>query len=128
MRDFAGTKRFVLLLFITAFALGIVVIVLQTIAWGQQTTLRVYPKYVIEVGRVKLNATNGEIERWKTEGTFAVVNGKDANLYVRYIEASDEFLFCLEATKEHAATDGYMPPMKIRYAAANEIYIEARKE
>lgn len=88
---------------------------------------RVYPKYPIEVGIVKPN-TNEERKRWKTEGTFAVISGKDANLFVKYIEETDEFVFYLEATKEHAATDGYIPKMKFVPILSNGIKIEARKE
>lgn len=112
-------KRVFLLLFITSLITTTIVIVLQSIAWGQE---KVYPKYAVEVGTVKPN------NRWKTQGTFAVVTGKDANIYVSYLEESDEFVLCLEATKEHAATDGYIPPMKIVPTLSNMVKIQARKE
>lgn len=120
-----GMKNFTIR-FLIAFVSVIVVIVLQSIAWSQPTP-KVYPKYPILVGRVKLDATNEERSRWKTEGTFAVVSGKDANVFISYMEETDMFLLTLEPTTEHAATDGFIPTMKFRFAASNEMYIEAKK-
>lgn len=109
---------------VAALTAATIVIVLQSLVFGQ----KIYPKFPIYVGKLKENSTT-EISRWLTEGTFAVASGKDANLYVAYSEDADEFILSLESTKEHAATDGYIPTLKITNGgASNTIRVEARKE
>lgn len=119
--------KIIVLFFIVSLIVFTLVNVLQTIAWGQSPR-EPYPKFAVMVERVKPNATNAERARWKTYGTAAIVPGKDANLYISYSEEFDEWSFCLEATDEHAKTDGYIPPLKIVPTLSNVIRLQARKE
>ncbi len=84
-------------------------------------------KYPIIVGRVIPDSPNAERSQWPTKGTFAVITGKDANLFVQYDETLDTFVVSVQPTTEHAKTDGFIPDMKIAFAASNELYIEARQ-
>ncbi len=79
--------------------------------------------YLVWVGKVD----TGQYTQWKTTGQWAVIDGDNSRLRVQWHKETREFVLDLEASAEHAATDGQIPTMYFNGGgAANRVYVMPR--
>lgn len=71
---------------------------------------------------------NGNPIQWKTTGTSAVIHGDDADLFITWDKSSRRWICIVQADEEAAATDGYIPELKVVHAGCmNTVHLEARR-